>query len=341
MTTTAPTITASAGAGGTNVPADVRVVQDLLNRAARASPAVDGVCGPGTRQALTSYQSTFLRTADGRVDPGGPTLRHLAAESRDGHYSYSSTERRYGTAAMLQLLTSTAAALHRTGLEYGAGDVSFRQGGRMPPHSTHHPGRPVDLRPLRTDNARGPVSLGGPRYSREATRTLVETLLAQGTVRRILFNDPEIPDVRRYPGHDNHLHIEVGSQGRRSDALFGRGHPGRTVVVGVHLGEQAEQGGHGEPGLGGMTQDLALGDPVRVAAALARVGQIAALLQIRNDLLHGALGEPAVGRDVTDPRALVLGDGRQYARMVGDERPSRVRFRRSTHGSIVRLGIHA
>ncbi|WP_327722269.1 peptidoglycan-binding protein [Streptomyces sp. NBC_00490] len=238
MTTTASSLTASVGIGGTNAPADVRIVQDLLNRAAHTSLAVDGVCGPDTRQAITDYQAGFLRNPDGRVDPGGQTLRRLEAAARDragpprsdpttaagpadglrltqfpargnGHYAYSSPDRQYGTDAMLQLLTSTTAALHRAGLEVGVGDISFQQGGTMPPHSTHRAGRHVDLRPLRTDNARGPVSIGDPRYSRESTRTLVETLLAQGSVRRILFNDAEITDVRHFPGHDNHLHIEL------------------------------------------------------------------------------------------------------------------------------------
>ncbi|MFE6162157.1 peptidoglycan-binding protein [Streptomyces sp. NPDC056486] len=239
MTTTAPSISATVGAGGTNTPDDVRVVQDLLNRAADAGLAVDGVCGPDTRQAITAYQAAFLRTPDGRVDPGGQTLRRLAAEARDrrgpprsdpataagpadglrltqfasqgnGHYAYSFPERQYGTDTMLQLLTSTAATLHQGGLEFGVGDISFQQGGQMPPHTTHRAGRHVDLRPLRTDNARGPVSLGDSRYSREGTRTLVEALLAQGSVRRILFNDAEIAGVRHFAGHDNHLHVELG-----------------------------------------------------------------------------------------------------------------------------------
>ncbi|GAA3842164.1 peptidoglycan-binding protein [Streptomyces phyllanthi] len=232
-------ISATVGVGGTNTAADVRVVQDLLNRAARANLAVDGDCGPATREAIRSYQSGFLRVPDGRIDPGGLTLRRLTADAggrsaspRDtpaatpgpgggprltqfarqgpGHYAYADSERQYGTDTMTQLLTGTAAALHRAGLEMGVGDISFAQGGLMPPHKTHQDGRHVDLRPLRTDNARGPVSIGDPVYSRDGTRVLVESLLANPSVRRVLFNDTEIAGVRSFAGHHNHLHVELG-----------------------------------------------------------------------------------------------------------------------------------
>lgn len=49
-------INASVGARGTNEDGDVRVVQDLLNRAADAGLSVDGDCGPRTTAAITSFQ---------------------------------------------------------------------------------------------------------------------------------------------------------------------------------------------------------------------------------------------------------------------------------------------
>jgi len=231
-------ISASVGAGGVNAPADVRVVQDLLNRAARAGLAVDGVCGTLTRDAIVSFQSGFLSSPDGRVDPDGVTLRRLVAAARDrtgkprsdpatasgptdglvlqqlgrhgrGYYSYASADRQYGTDETLRLIADTAAILDRSGLEVGVGDISFAQGGEMPPHKTHRTGRNIDLRPLRVDNAHGPTSIGDPTYSREHTRALVRALLANSSVQRILFNDTEIEGVRRFPGHDNHLHVEL------------------------------------------------------------------------------------------------------------------------------------
>lgn len=242
MTTTAPRgerIDASVGAGGTNTPADVRVVQDLLNRAAKAQLSVDGDCGPQTRAAILDYQSTFLKNPDGRVDPDGQTLRRLvdAARTKDGKptsdpaaasgprdglrlqqlgggqhggwYSYSSTERQYGTDEMIRVLLDVAGVLHRAGLQYGIGDISLAQGGEMHPHKTHQTGRNADLRPVRNDSSRGPTSIGDPTYSRENTGVLVRALQANSSVTQILFNDSEISGVRYWAGHHNHLHIQV------------------------------------------------------------------------------------------------------------------------------------
>jgi hypothetical protein len=242
MTTTAPRgerIDAPVGAGGTNTPSDVRVVQDLLNRAAKAQLSVDGVCGPQTRAAIVDYQSTFLKNPDGRVDPDGQTLRRLvdAARTEDGKptsdpaaasgprdglrlqqfggsqhggwYSYSSADRQFGTDVMIRVLLDVAATLHRAGLQYGVGDISFAQGGLMKPHTSHQKGRNADLRPIRNDASRGPTSIGDPTYSRENTLVLVRALQADASVTQILFNDTEIPGVRTWAGHHNHLHIQV------------------------------------------------------------------------------------------------------------------------------------
>lgn len=77
-------ITASVGAGGTNLPADGIVIQVLLtlNRPAPLPPiAPDGVVGPGTIAAIREFQRRVQHIAapDGRVDPGGRTLMALRA----------------------------------------------------------------------------------------------------------------------------------------------------------------------------------------------------------------------------------------------------------------------
>ncbi len=73
---------ASVGDGGKNQSADVRYVQFLLSdhlasgdEGARLQ--VDGICGPKTREAIKRFQQGQLGFADGRVDPGGPTIRRL------------------------------------------------------------------------------------------------------------------------------------------------------------------------------------------------------------------------------------------------------------------------
>jgi hypothetical protein len=239
-------INGSVGSGGDNRADDVRVVQDLLNRAAGAGLDVDGDCGPKTVGAITDFQKGFSSRPDGRVDPDGLTMRKLRAAVADGktpggqperppaegapaapgggastgtrlqplgsgkgYYSYSKPERQFGSDPLLAALRDVGARLAKAGLEYGVGDLSFEQGGAISPHKTHTSGHHADLRPIRTDGNHGPTSIGDPSYSRDATKILVEALQAQSSVNQILFNDAEIPGVKHWPAHDNHLHLQV------------------------------------------------------------------------------------------------------------------------------------
>lgn len=77
-------IGASVGTGGVNRPDDVRTVQTLLilnlaRLAPRPALDVNGECDEATVEAITEFQRAVLGAAqpDGRVDPGGRTLREL------------------------------------------------------------------------------------------------------------------------------------------------------------------------------------------------------------------------------------------------------------------------
>lgn len=78
-------LNASVGVGGVNREADVRLVQERLNRfvARLEIPPldVDGDCGPKTRRAIEAFQHAVagLQVPDGRVDPGGKTWTALDA----------------------------------------------------------------------------------------------------------------------------------------------------------------------------------------------------------------------------------------------------------------------
>lgn len=79
-------LNASVGLHGMNLPSDVRAVQMLLQRNAYRlveglAVAVDGHADPGTVAAIRSFQErvVLLSSPDGRVDPGGRTLRALNA----------------------------------------------------------------------------------------------------------------------------------------------------------------------------------------------------------------------------------------------------------------------
>lgn len=84
VATSARAITASVGRKGRNARADVKVVQELLNRnigvlVPLRPLVVDGRVGPHTEETIMAYQrrAVGLRRPDGRVDPGGATIRKL------------------------------------------------------------------------------------------------------------------------------------------------------------------------------------------------------------------------------------------------------------------------
>jgi hypothetical protein len=77
-----PALQGSVGRGGANNRSDVELVQLLLNGWMEASRqpllAIDGVVGPRTLGAITSFQREYApASSDGRIDPGGPTLFQL------------------------------------------------------------------------------------------------------------------------------------------------------------------------------------------------------------------------------------------------------------------------
>ena len=79
-------ISASVGYLGANIAADVRTVQDLLNRIGTMttrgpSVVVDGLCGPLTIATIRSFQRMKHFFVDGRVDRTGPTLQALSKYS--------------------------------------------------------------------------------------------------------------------------------------------------------------------------------------------------------------------------------------------------------------------
>ncbi len=78
-------IFASVGRSAANRPADVKVVQELLNHAGASPPlAVDGQCGPRTIAAIVWFQKLRFGSADGRVDPGRRTINTLNQSHRPG-----------------------------------------------------------------------------------------------------------------------------------------------------------------------------------------------------------------------------------------------------------------
>ena len=80
------TLSASVGIGGGNRSADVKTIQEMLNKALPGwggpmpKLVTVGVCGNLTKSAIRRFQEVQLATyffPDGRADPGGLTLRRL------------------------------------------------------------------------------------------------------------------------------------------------------------------------------------------------------------------------------------------------------------------------
>ncbi|MSV30738.1 MAG: peptidoglycan-binding protein [Bryobacterales bacterium] len=71
------TITGSVGERGVNRKEDVMAVQKLLTAAGRYSGSASGVCDATLIKAIRGFQATFATHPDGRIDPGGTTLKRL------------------------------------------------------------------------------------------------------------------------------------------------------------------------------------------------------------------------------------------------------------------------
>jgi penicillin-insensitive murein DD-endopeptidase len=217
-------ISAPVGRGATNGSADVKLVQALLNRAG-AGIEEDGNCGRATISAIEEYQRNWSKHPDGRVDPRGTTWKHLLEgryrinrmsysllpQASGDYYSYSSMDRQFGTAATIAALLRIAQkfAAKYPGILLGIGDMSLASGAEMFPHKTHRNGRNADLRPLRQDGKRLPVTIFDAEYSRERTSALVDIMRTDVNFKSVLFNDAAIAGVIHWEGHDNHLHLSM------------------------------------------------------------------------------------------------------------------------------------
>jgi murein endopeptidase len=153
--------------------------------------------------------------------------------SGTGIYSYSQQKDQFGVAETIEALLAIGAAwqqAHPNGPAIGIGHISRKGGGKMPPHQTHRIGLDVDIRPMRKDGKRLPVTFQSAAYSRPLTRELVTRIRGNGVllVRSILFNDPLVQGVKPFSGHDNHLHVTFDAPGSGPPVLR-RGATGPAV----------------------------------------------------------------------------------------------------------------
>lgn len=62
---------------------------------------------------------------------------------------------------------------------------------------------------MRKDGLKLPVCWYDKDYDRAATAKLIALFRAHASVRRVLFNDTDIPYVMPFKNHDHHFHLEL------------------------------------------------------------------------------------------------------------------------------------
>lgn len=129
-----------------------------------------------------------------------------------GYYCYGTPDEgrsQYAHPKLMSFMAQVAVrwCAHET-RKFGVGNISLPDG-RKGDHRTHLNGLDVDIRPIRKDGRRVACTIHDAQYDRAATAKLIEIFYSTGAIKSILFNDPDISRVRRWPGHDNHLHISL------------------------------------------------------------------------------------------------------------------------------------
>lgn len=144
-------------------------------------------------------------------DPNSVRFQRMLAFG-PGFECYGPEIKRFGRPEVIKAIESVAAEWAKrypAGPRLGIGNLSFEQGGPMPPHTSHQDGVDVDLAPIASTNAEIALTWNSPEYSLSRTQEVVELLRSNphAQVRLILFNDPDVQGVEPWEGHDNHLHV--------------------------------------------------------------------------------------------------------------------------------------
>jgi len=142
--------------------------------------------------------------------------------ARSGFYNYGTPlngEAQFGVPAAMYVIGAAGKSWDTAGrAPFGVGNMSQSDGSAYGPHGKDHmTGVGIDIRPVRNDGKQvGNTKYDDPSYDREATQALVDELLETGGVKTIFFNDPKIKGVTYQDGHNDHLHVRVDPNFRRS-----------------------------------------------------------------------------------------------------------------------------
>lgn len=138
--------------------------------------------------------------------------------SGPGYECYGPAAKRYGRPEVIRAIKYVCAEWAKAfpqGPRIGVGNLSFAEGGPMPPHVSHQDGIDVDLAPVASNQEEIALTWDHPKYSRQRTQKLVDLIQNNPIVkvRTILFNDPDVTGVEYWEGHDNHLHVSFFPSG--------------------------------------------------------------------------------------------------------------------------------
>ena len=235
-------LTASVGRGGTNRPADVRLVQQKLKDVG-FNIGVDGQFGRNTENALKTYRAMLTGAEYVKDEPGIVGLndvvdRALSMEqpprwekmpqSGPGFVNHDTDGFGYGSAETRKAIEefSSSYATEYLASNPNAGlislnDVSERHGGDNHDHDTHENGLDLDLRLPKTDGTSG-TDTRRSDYDRNAAWAMLKAIASNPRVERVLFTDPvlleriktEAPEWghKVFDGgrvHLNHFHVDI------------------------------------------------------------------------------------------------------------------------------------
>lgn len=93
--------------------------------------------------------------------------------------------------------------------KFGVGNISQAGGIIYGKHSSHKDGLQMDIRALRADGLHLPVTRFDRQYDQQATKRLIEIFYSHPAVKKILFNDKDIPRVQYWLNHDDHFHVDI------------------------------------------------------------------------------------------------------------------------------------
>jgi penicillin-insensitive murein DD-endopeptidase len=204
------------------------ILQDFLDSDA------DGIAGALTEKATKTFQRENGLREDGVIGQGtlaaaaklgfkmpadlsSNAVDTVLPEFGTGFVGYGREKNgadQWGTAFTINAIQEIGKEWHalHPDCPLQIGDISRKGGGSFPPHASHRNGRDFDMRPIRKDSKRLPVTVTDAAYDAKRTEELVRLVRKHYPAAIIYLNDESLIRKRltaRMGGHSNHLHLRL------------------------------------------------------------------------------------------------------------------------------------